>query len=77
MPPNLPLTSSNICRIIRKSPSRPLQHFTVPYVLKLLGETKEGVETLASFEAVSFAGAAVPVRLISWSSVGSSLSRMI
>ena len=32
----------------------------MPYVLKLLGETEEGVETLASFEAVSFAGAAVP-----------------
>jgi long-subunit acyl-CoA synthetase (AMP-forming) len=29
-------------------------------VLKLLGETDEGVEALASFEAVSFAGAAVP-----------------
>jgi hypothetical protein len=46
--------------VIRNSPSPPAQHFAVPYVLKLLGETKEGVETLASFEAVSFAGAAVP-----------------
>ena len=61
MPPNLPLTSANICKIIRESPTRPLQHFAVPYVLKLLGETREGVETLSSFEAVSFAGAAVPV----------------
>ncbi|KAK8847380.1 hypothetical protein IAR55_005238 [Kwoniella newhampshirensis] len=60
MPPNLPLTSANICRIIKKSPTPPVQHFAVPYVLKLLGETEEGVETLAKFEAVSFAGAAVP-----------------
>ena len=60
MPPNLPLTSANICKIIRNSPTPPVQHFAVPYVLKLLGETEEGVETLASFEAVSFAGAAVP-----------------
>jgi hypothetical protein len=60
MPPNLPLTSANICKIIRASPTPPVQHFAVPYVLKLLGETEEGVETLASFEAVSFAGAAVP-----------------
>ena len=60
MPPHLPLTSANICRVIRNSPSPPAQHFAVPYVLKLLGETQEGVETLASFEAVSFAGAAVP-----------------
>ncbi len=61
MPPNLPLTSANICKVIRSSPTRPVQHFAVPYVLKLLAETKEGTETLASFEAVSFAGASVPV----------------
>lgn len=60
MPPHLPLTSANICRVIRNSPTPPTQHFAVPYVLKLLGETDEGVETLAAFEAVSFAGAAVP-----------------
>ncbi|WVR04609.1 hypothetical protein IAU60_001620 [Kwoniella sp. DSM 27419] len=60
MPPNLPLTAANICRIIKKSPTPPVQHFAVPYVLKLLGETEEGVQTLADFEAVSFAGAAVP-----------------
>lgn len=60
MPPNLPLTSANICRIIRSSPTPPVQHFAVPYVLKLLGETEEGIQTLANFEAVSFAGAAVP-----------------
>jgi hypothetical protein len=61
MPPHLPLTSANICRIIRNSPTKPVQHFAVPYVLKLLAETEEGVKTLAGFEAVSFAGAAVPV----------------
>lgn len=60
MPPNLPLTAANICRIIKTSPTPPQQHFAVPYVLKLLGETEEGVETLAGFDAVSFAGAAVP-----------------
>lgn len=60
MPPHLPLTSANICRVIRNSPTRPEQHFAVPYVFKLLGETEEGIEALASFDAVSFAGAAVP-----------------
>lgn len=64
MPPHLPLTSANICKVIRASPSRPVQHFAVPYVLKLLAETDEGIQTLADFEAVSFAGAAVPVRLL-------------
>ncbi|GHJ89085.1 hypothetical protein NliqN6_5487 [Naganishia liquefaciens] len=59
-PPHIPLTSANICRVIRSSPSPPTQHFAVPYVLKLLAETEEGTETLAGFEAVSFAGAAVP-----------------
>ena len=61
MPPNLPLTAANICRIIKASPSPPVQHFAVPYVHKLLGETDEGIRTLAGFEAVSYAGAAVPV----------------
>lgn len=35
-------------------------HYAVPYVLKLLAETEEGIECLAGFEAVSYAGAAVP-----------------
>ena len=61
MPPNLPLTSMNICNVIAKSPSPPKQHFAVPYVLKLLGETEEGIRSLATFDAVSYAGAAVPV----------------
>lgn len=61
MPPHLPLTSANICKVIRASPTPPVQHFAVPYVLKLLAETEEGTQTLAGFEAVSFAGAAVPV----------------
>lgn len=65
MPPHLPLTSANICMIIRASPTRPVQHFAVPYVLKLLAETEEGIQTLAGFDAVSFAGAAVPVSCIS------------
>ena len=64
MPPNLALTAANICRVIRDSPSPPVQLFAVPYVLKLLGETEEGIKTLASLEAVSFAGAAVPVSSI-------------
>lgn len=56
----MPLTSSNIVRIINASPCPPEQHFAVPYVLKLLEETEEGTKCLADFEAVSFAGAAVP-----------------
>ena len=59
-PPHIPLTSSNIVRIIASSPTRPEQHFAVPYVLKMLAETEEGTRCLAGFEAVSFAGAAVP-----------------
>lgn len=60
LPPHLPITSGNIVRTIQSSPSPPQQHFAVPYVLKLLAETEEGIKSLASFEAVSFAGAAVP-----------------
>lgn len=59
-PPHLPITSANIVKTINASPTPPVQHFAVPYVLKLLGETEEGVASLAKMEAVSFAGAAVP-----------------
>ncbi|KAJ7626417.1 L-aminoadipate-semialdehyde dehydrogenase [Mycena polygramma] len=58
-PPHLPLTSSNICAVLAASPPVK-QCFAVPYVIKLLGETPEGVAALASFDLVGYAGAAVP-----------------
>ncbi|KAJ6485861.1 L-aminoadipate-semialdehyde dehydrogenase [Mycena sanguinolenta] len=58
-PPHLPLTSANICAVLRASPPVK-QCFAVPYVIKLLGETPEGIAALASFDLVGFAGAAVP-----------------
>ncbi|KAJ7132141.1 L-aminoadipate-semialdehyde dehydrogenase [Mycena epipterygia] len=58
-PPHLPLTSANICAVLKASP--PVrQCFAVPYVIKLLGETPEGLAALASFDIVGYAGAAVP-----------------
>jgi hypothetical protein len=36
---------------------------------QLLAETEEGISVLASFKAVSFAGAAVPVRTVNSRSV--------
>lgn len=59
-PPHLPITSANIVKAINTSPTPPLQHFAVPYVIKLLGETEEGVASMLKMEAVSFAGAALP-----------------
>ncbi|ODN75184.1 hypothetical protein, variant [Cryptococcus amylolentus CBS 6039] len=63
MPPNIPLTSANICRVIRESPTPPVQQYAVPYVLKLLAETDEGIQTLAKSSAVIYAGAALPDNL--------------
>ncbi|TYJ58239.1 hypothetical protein B9479_001064 [Cryptococcus floricola] len=63
MPPNISLTSANICRVIRESPTPPVQQYAVPYVLKLLAETDEGVQTLAKLAAVCYAGAALPDNL--------------
>lgn len=59
-PPHLPLTSSNICKVIDAIPVPCPLCFAVPYVIKLLGETQEGIRALAAFESVTFAGAAVP-----------------
>ncbi|KAJ7257959.1 L-aminoadipate-semialdehyde dehydrogenase [Mycena haematopus] len=58
-PPHIPLTSANICAVLKASPPVK-QCFAVPYVIKLLGETQEGVAALASFDLVGYAGAAVP-----------------
>ncbi|KAK7031412.1 L-aminoadipate-semialdehyde dehydrogenase [Favolaschia claudopus] len=58
-PPHLPLTSANICAVLAASPPVK-QCYAVPYVIKLLGETPEGVKALASFDFVGYAGAAVP-----------------
>ncbi|KAJ7623485.1 L-aminoadipate-semialdehyde dehydrogenase [Roridomyces roridus] len=58
-PPHLPLTSANICAVLAASPPV-TQCYAVPYVIKLLGETPEGVAALASFDIVGYAGAAVP-----------------
>ncbi|KAG7444789.1 L-aminoadipate-semialdehyde dehydrogenase [Guyanagaster necrorhizus] len=58
-PPHLPLTSSNICAVLAASP--PIrQCYAVPYVIKLLAETPEGVNALASFDIVGYAGAPLP-----------------
>ncbi|KAL1412125.1 hypothetical protein Q8F55_003125 [Vanrija albida] len=60
LPPHLPITADNIVRTIAMSPTPPVQHFAVPYVLKLLSESEAGTRSLASMETVSYAGAAVP-----------------
>ena len=60
LPPHLPITAGNIVKTVAASPSPPEMHYAVPYVLKLLAETEEGIDCLAGFEAVSYAGAAVP-----------------
>ncbi|KIK50782.1 hypothetical protein GYMLUDRAFT_51012 [Collybiopsis luxurians FD-317 M1] len=58
-PPHLPLTAANICAVHALSPDT-RQCFAVPYVIKLLGETPEGVKMLSSFDVVSYAGAPLP-----------------
>ncbi|KAL1746963.1 hypothetical protein HDZ31DRAFT_32891 [Schizophyllum fasciatum] len=58
-PPHLPLTSGNIVKVLAASPPVK-QCFAVPYVIKLMGETVEGIDALASFDVVSYAGAALP-----------------
>ncbi|SJK99612.1 related to LYS2  len=58
-PPHLPLTSSNICAVLAASP--PVrQCYAVPYIIKLLAETPAGVNALASFDIVGYAGAPLP-----------------
>jgi hypothetical protein len=54
------------CSICDQSASDALIYIVLQELiaLQLLGETEEGTRALAAFEAVSYAGAAVPVRLL-------------
>ncbi|PGH16162.1 hypothetical protein AJ79_01929 [Helicocarpus griseus UAMH5409] len=54
----LPLTSPNLLNIMRRHKFQIF--YGVPYALKLLSETAEGIEALAAMEIVMFGGSACP-----------------
>ncbi|KAJ6023980.1 hypothetical protein N7540_004777 [Penicillium herquei] len=58
---NLPLTSSYLLESLEKV--KPETFFGVPYALKLLAETQDGIDALARCESVIVAGASCPDEL--------------
>ncbi|KAL0576935.1 hypothetical protein V5O48_005042 [Marasmius crinis-equi] len=58
-PPHLPSTAANLCAAFAASP--PATYcFAVPYILKLLAETEEGMKMLQTFQVVGVSGAPTP-----------------
>ncbi|KAK2757279.1 putative NRPS-like protein biosynthetic cluster [Arachnomyces sp. PD_36] len=55
---SLPLTEPNLLEIMRKHKFEIF--YGVPYVLKLLSESNEGIEALAAMQVVMFGGSACP-----------------
>jgi acyl-coenzyme A synthetase/AMP-(fatty) acid ligase len=55
---HIPHTCANLSRAIRKA--KPQIVWTVPYVLKLLCETEEGIDALKGCETVSSSGSRCP-----------------
>lgn len=55
---SLPLTKQNLTSTIESV--KPDLLFCVPYILKLLGESKEGISSLASIDLVMYGGSACP-----------------
>jgi acyl-CoA synthetase (AMP-forming)/AMP-acid ligase II len=55
---NLPLTNSNLVRAMRVANTESFH--CVPYILKVLAETAEGVKELAKAKLVSFGGSSCP-----------------
>ena len=55
---SLPLTSRNLLKIFTDHKFEIFQ--AVPYALKLLSETQEGIDALAALKVVNFAGSACP-----------------
>jgi acyl-CoA synthetase (AMP-forming)/AMP-acid ligase II len=61
-PSSIPLTTANILSALKAAPE--VQGFyVVPYVLKLLAESEEGVRLLKGFRLVTYGGAACPDEL--------------
>lgn len=54
----IPLTSQNLLRVMRRHKFEIF--ITVPYALKLLSETQEGIDALAAMRMVQFGGSACP-----------------
>ena len=55
---SMPITANRLTNTIEHV--KPDLLFCVPYVLKLLGETKEGIRALASIDIVMYGGSACP-----------------
>jgi len=55
---SLPLTSQNLLQVMRQHKFEIF--ITVPYALKLLSETQEGIDALAAMKMVQFGGSACP-----------------
>ncbi|KAK5062716.1 hypothetical protein LTR84_004790 [Exophiala bonariae] len=55
---SLPLTSQNLLQVMRRHKFEIF--ITVPYALKLLSETQEGIDALAAMKMVQFGGSACP-----------------
>ena len=59
---SIPLTSANILKLI--SQATDIQAFNgVPFSLRLLAETREGLEVLKGLKVVTFSGSACPDEL--------------
>lgn len=54
----LPLTQQYLLRTMKNNDFQIF--YGVPYALKVLGETQEGIEALAKLEVVMFGGSACP-----------------
>ena len=55
---SLPITAKGLTETIEHV--KPDLLFCVPYVLKLLGETEQGIQALASIDVVMYGGSACP-----------------
>lgn len=59
----IPLTTHNLKRVLEKTPPDVEGFYAVPYVLKLLGDSEEGIQLLKRFKLVTFAGSPCPDEL--------------
>lgn len=62
-PSSIPLTTPNILSALLSTPTPIEGFYVVPYVLKLLAESEEGVNLLKGMKLVTYGGAACPDEL--------------
>lgn len=62
-PSTLPITAGNLLKAFAAVPEPATSFLSVPYILQMLSETRDGLQKLASLDLVSTGGSPLPAAI--------------